>query len=135
MKQRIVLDTDVYVSRLLREQSIPGRSVARAWTEATTLISKATIEELREVLLREKFARFLRLEQIDQYIAQVWGLGLQIIDPAPVRACRDPKDDKFLEVAVHGRAEAIVTGDQDLLNLNPFRGIAILTPREYLDRA
>ena len=52
-----------------------------------------------------------------------------------IRVCRDPKDDKFLEVAVHGQADAIVTGDQDLLNLNPFRGIAILTPREYVERS
>jgi len=51
----------------------------------------------------------------------------------PIRVCRDPKDDKFLEVAVHGRADALVTGDQDLLDLNPFRGIAILTAAEYLD--
>jgi hypothetical protein len=48
--------------------------------------------------------------------------------------CRDPRDDKFLEVAVHGRADVIVTGDRDLLDLNPFRGIEILTPAEYLKR-
>ncbi len=51
-----------------------------------------------------------------------------------IRACRDPKDDKFLEVAVHGRADAIVTGDEDLLVLHPLRGIAILTPREYVEQ-
>ena len=52
----------------------------------------------------------------------------------PIRACRNPRDDKFLEVAVHGRADMIMTGDADLLALNPFRGIAILTPAEYLGR-
>lgn len=51
-----------------------------------------------------------------------------------IRACRDPKDDKFLELAIDGRADAIVTGDQDLLVLHPFRGIAVLTPAEYLER-
>jgi predicted nucleic acid-binding protein len=51
-----------------------------------------------------------------------------------VRACRDPREDKFLEVAVHGRADVIVTGDRDLLDLNPFREIEILTPTEYLKR-
>jgi len=50
-----------------------------------------------------------------------------------IRACRDPKDDKFLEVAVDGRADAIVTGDHDLLELHPFHGIAILTPADYLN--
>jgi putative PIN family toxin of toxin-antitoxin system len=55
--------------------------------------------------------------------------------PFPIHACRDPRDDKFLEVAVHGHADLIVTGDADLLALNPFQGIAILTPAEYLERA
>ena len=49
-------------------------------------------------------------------------------------ASRDPKDDKFLDVAVNGRADVIVTGDGDLLALHPFRGIAILTPAAYVER-
>lgn len=48
-----------------------------------------------------------------------------------IRACRDPKDDKFLELAVSGNADVIVTGDKDLLALHPFRGIAILTPLDF----
>jgi putative PIN family toxin of toxin-antitoxin system len=54
--------------------------------------------------------------------------------PFPIRAFRDPRDDKFLEVAVHARADVIVTGDADLLALHPFRGIAILSPAEYLEQ-
>lgn len=49
--------------------------------------------------------------------------------------CRDPKDDKLLELAVSGNADFLVTGDKDLLVLNPFRGVEIITPREFLDRA
>lgn len=52
--------------------------------------------------------------------------------PTPIRACRDPRADKFLEVAVRGRADLILTGDQDLLALHPFRDIAILSPVDYL---
>jgi predicted nucleic acid-binding protein len=51
-----------------------------------------------------------------------------------IRVSRDPKDDKFLEAAVNGRADVIVTGDKDLLDLDPFRGIAIVTPADYLAR-
>ena len=51
-----------------------------------------------------------------------------------IRASRAPKDDKFLEAAVNGRADVLVTGDNDLLGLNPFRGIAILSPADYLTR-
>jgi predicted nucleic acid-binding protein len=51
-----------------------------------------------------------------------------------VRACRDPHDDKVLEAAVSGRADVLITGDKDLLELNPFRGIAILGPVNFLRR-
>jgi predicted nucleic acid-binding protein len=51
-----------------------------------------------------------------------------------VRECRDPEDDKFLEVALGGKADLILTGDADLLTLNPWRGIAILSAAEYLKR-
>jgi uncharacterized protein len=51
-----------------------------------------------------------------------------------VRACRDPKDDKFLELAVNGAAQLIITGDADLPALHPFGGIDILAPAHYLAR-
>jgi putative PIN family toxin of toxin-antitoxin system len=134
MKQRIVLDTNVYVSRLLSEQSVAGRAVARAWRGAITLVSLPTMEELRTVLRRPKFAAYVHPDTIDPYLAQIWSLSVHIFSPRPIRACRDPRDDKFLEVAVGGRADAIVTGDSDLLALHPFHGIAILTPADYLAR-
>jgi putative PIN family toxin of toxin-antitoxin system len=132
MRLRVVVDTNVYVSRLLNPDSIPGKAVGRAWTDAITLVSVATMGELRAVLMRQKFARYIRREEVDPYVTQVWNLASQIFDCPRIRACRDPKDDKFLEVAVHGRADLIVTGDSDLLDLNPFRGIAVLTPAQYL---
>jgi putative PIN family toxin of toxin-antitoxin system len=85
------------------------------------------------VLLRPKFARYFRGEEIESYIAQVWNLAERIEIFYSIRACRDPKDDMFLELAVDGRVDAIVTGDSDLLELHPFRGIAILTPADYLN--
>ena len=51
-----------------------------------------------------------------------------------IRVSRDPKDDKFLEAAVNGRADVLVSGDKDLLDLSPFRGIPIVTPAAYLAR-
>jgi uncharacterized protein len=49
-----------------------------------------------------------------------------------VELCRDPRDDKFLELALAGWADFLLTGDADLLTLHPFRGTAILTPAAYL---
>ncbi len=133
MKQLIVFDTNVYVSRMLQPFSIPGRAVQKGLELAKPLISSPTWTELQIVLRRAKFAPFLRPEDIESFLAQVWELALHIPDPARIRVCRDPRDDKFLEVAVRGRADAIITGDRDLLEMNPFRGIAILTPAEYLE--
>jgi len=135
MRRRIVIDTNVYVSRLLQPASVPGRSVAKAWAEARTLVSPATWMELRAALGRSKFARYIQPGSVEPFLAQVWELALHISNPPTIRACRDPKDDKFLEVALDGRADLIVTGDNDLLALHPFRGIAILTPSDYLERA
>ena len=50
-----------------------------------------------------------------------------------IEACRDPKDDKFLELAVSGNADYIITGDDDLLELNPFQNVKIITSREFLE--
>jgi hypothetical protein len=135
MSPRIVIDNNVYVSRFLKLSSIPGLAVVKALREGKTLISTATWVELREVLQRPKFARFIRPGLLEPYLTDVWRTAEQVTISTPIRACRDPRHDKFLEVAVHGRADAIVTGDQDLLVLNPFRGIAILTPRDYVQRS
>ena len=80
------------------------------------------------------FDRYVRRERRDALLERVASL-VEIIDVLQsIRASRDPKDDEFLEAAVNGRAEVIVTGDKDLLDLNSFRGVAIMTPAAYLAR-
>jgi putative PIN family toxin of toxin-antitoxin system len=134
MKPRVVVDTNVYVSRLLNPHSIPGRAVAKALLKGRMLISPATFAESQAVLRRPKFVPYIQPGSVEPFLEEILSVAIQVAILSPIRACRDPMDDKFLEVAVHGRADAIVTGDADLLDLNPFRGIAILTPREYVER-
>lgn len=134
MSKRIVIDTNVYLSRFIRPASVPGLAVIKAVRQDQTLISMPIWMELRTVLQRPKFARFIGQGLLEPFLNDVWTTAQSVVISTPIRACRDPRDDKFLEVAVHGRADAIVTGDRDLLALNPFRGIAILTPAEYLER-
>jgi uncharacterized protein len=131
---RLVLDTNVIVSASFLLSSDLHRVLLKGRNEGILLVSDETLAELREVLQRPKFdrtvERLLRDALFNEYARRC-----KLVQVAfPIRACRDPKDDKFLEVAVHGRAEVIVTGDQDLLILHPFRGIAILTPADYLAR-
>ena len=133
MSLRVVIDTNVYVSRALRCNSVPGKAVDKAWLEATILFSMATWAELLVVLNRAKFAPYIQPGTLAPYLERIRSIATFVPVSTPIRACRDPKDDKFLEVAVHGRADLIVTGDEDLLVLHPFRGIAILTPAQYLE--
>jgi putative PIN family toxin of toxin-antitoxin system len=131
-QSRIVPDTNVLVSAALRNGSIPHQALLKARGEAILLASDETLAEFRDVLLRAKFdplvARAVRERILEEYAR----LCTLVPSEFPIRACRDPKDDKFLEVAVHGRADLIITGDSDLLALNPFRAVAILTPADYL---
>jgi putative PIN family toxin of toxin-antitoxin system len=89
---------------------------------------------LIEQLLLPKFDRYVRRERREVLLQRVASV-VEIVEVLQaVRASRDPKDDKFLEAAVNGRAQVLVTGDGDLLDLNPCRGIAIVTPAVYLAR-
>jgi putative PIN family toxin of toxin-antitoxin system len=133
MGLRIVIDTNVYVSRFIRPASVPGQAVIKALEQDQTLISIPIWEEFRAVLHRPKFARYIGPGLLEAFLDSVWMAAEPVEIRTRIRACRDPRDDKFLEVAVHGRADLIVTGDADLLALHPFRGIAILTPADYLN--
>jgi len=117
---------------MLYPWSVPGRAVAKALGEEQSPISADTWAEVQEVLRRPKFLPYIKQGTVEPFLADIFALATYVEIPFPIRACRDPKDDKFLEVAVHGRADLIVTGDRDLLDLHPFRGIAILAPAEYL---
>ncbi|MGL5032865.1 MAG: putative toxin-antitoxin system toxin component, PIN family [Microcystaceae cyanobacterium] len=125
-----VVDTNVMVSALLFKQSIPFRAVKIA-EKGTVLYSKSTFIELQKVLNRKKFDKYLSIEERQEFLTEFLNTSQQILIKAEISICRDPKDNKFLELAVNGDAQFIITGDQDLLILNPFREIKIVTP-EFL---
>jgi putative PIN family toxin of toxin-antitoxin system len=129
---RLVVDTNVVLSGLLFPGSIPSRVLLEV-QGSVILASNATRQELTEVIERTRFDRYVQREVRRRLAAEFLRATVNIEVPSPIRACRDPRDDKFLEVAMHGLADAIVTGDRDLLELNPFHGVAILSPAEYLE--
>ncbi len=134
-RERVVIDTNVLISSLFLTTSTPAQAVDKAVTSAQLIATTETLRELIGKLHSPKFDRYVRRERRDALLERVASL-VEIIDVLQsIRASRDPKDDKFLEAAVNGRADGIVTGDKDLLDLNPFRGIAIMTPADYLARA
>jgi putative PIN family toxin of toxin-antitoxin system len=132
-ESRFVFDNSAVVSALLFEQSVPGHAFYAALDHGTILASQATFTELRDVLGRKKFDRYVTQEEREAFLALLLREAMLVEITQEVRACRDAKDDKFLELAVCGAASSVVTGDQDLLVLHPFRGIPILTPAQFLD--
>lgn len=131
--ERVVLDTNTLVSRLLTPKSVAAQAVRKAVRRDVVLLSQDMLEELADVLARAKFDPYVSVAERQEFLRL---LG-RISEPVPivhaVRACRDPRDDKVLELAVNGEANVIVTGDADLLALHPFRDIPIVTPSTYLN--
>lgn len=133
-RERIVVDTNVFISGLLSSTSHPARVVEWIMEHGQLLGSTDTLRELIQTLLSPKFDRYVARPRREALLDRL-APSVEIVEIVQrVRACRDPKDDKFLEVAVNGEARVIVTGDDDLLSLHPFRGVDILLPAAYLER-
>jgi putative PIN family toxin of toxin-antitoxin system len=130
--RRVVFDTSTLVSAALRVHSIPARALAKALEEYQLCSSKATLQELQTVLLRPKFDRYLARPEREAFVALMnrvtvlWTVQEQVSD------CRDPHDNKFLALAIACQAERLISSDEDLLILNPYRGIPIVRPQDFL---
>ncbi len=131
-EQRVVLDNNLLISGLLLPDSTPGKAFQRALRTAQFLFSEATLNELADVLARPKFDRYISIADRQEFLRLLSRVADVVPNTYPIHACRDPKDDMILEVAVNGDAQAIVTGDRDLLSLNPFHRIPIVTPAKYM---
>ena len=129
---RVVLDTNLLVSAVLFAESVPARALFAALDRCVVLVSEEAIFELAEVLGRPKFDRYLSAKERSRFLAALLRQSELVEVEAAVRACRDPRDDKFLSLALAGSATTIVSGDEDLLILDPFQGIRILRPAGFL---
>ena len=129
---RLVFDTNVVVSAALLVGSVPRQAFDQALDDGRILISVPVLLELAEVLSRKKLNKYLLEEERMRFLVALLKEAELVEINEVVTECRDVKDNKFLELAVSGKADCIVSGDEDLLLLNPFRGIPVLTPREFL---
>lgn len=131
-KPRFVIDTNTLVSSILIDSSIPDLAVRSIRQSGIILVSIATLEELQEVMNHPKFDKYVDSKIRSEFIVQLIQQSELVEIQEFIIGCRDRKDDKFLEVAVNGKADYLITGDRDLLVLHPFRNIQILTPSEFL---
>ncbi len=121
------------VSAILFRQGAPRRALLRAFATADVVSSPATLAEIREVMAREKFNRYAPYDLRKLYLEIILD---QMKDAEPVvcdSGCRDPKDEKFLDLAGGAGASLVLSGDSHLLEMHPFRGISIVTPKAYLE--
>jgi putative PIN family toxin of toxin-antitoxin system len=131
--QRVILDSNIIVSRMIFPRGVAAVVFDLAYESCVLLTSEAIMTELRQVAGRAKFDRYLNLSQRHEFVERYSEIARWIVPDATVQDCRGAKDNRFLELALSGRADVIVSGDEDLLALNPWRGVSIVTPAVYLD--
>ena len=134
---RIVFDTSTLVGAALKPGSVPHRALSIALARCDVCASAQTWIELEQVMQRDRFDRYLERTARLEFVAMLrQSMQFFAVTPADEEAlqppCRDPKDNKFLALTQVCQAHALVSSDDDLLVLNPWRDVAILTPAAFL---
>lgn len=128
----IVFDASAIVGAAIRDDSVPGLALRRAFATDTLAISAAVRREWLDVLHRPRLARFINAVARAELLAQIQLRGVVFEPDVAVADCRDANDNKYLELALAADAAVIVSSDSDLLVLDPWRGRRVLTPAAYL---
>jgi len=131
-RRRFVLDTNVLISGLLTPEGEAREVFKRADRKGYFLLSDETFAELKEVLYRPVFDAYLTNSDRRRFMLALLDKSVRIPVREAIMACKDPDDDKFLEVAVSGKAACIVTRNVRDFPSDGFRGIPILTPAQFL---
>ena len=129
---RVIIDTNIFVSAFVFKSETATDVVRFVALKHVMLFSESTFVELKMTLLKPKFTQIMELTTIKNLLKNLMRMGEFIAHKTKITVCRDPKDNKFLELAVAGKANCIVTGDKDLLVLHPFRGINIISPADFI---
>ena len=130
----LVVDTNLLVSALFVGSAVARGILERMLHEAVLCFCSETFAELEARSTLSKFDCYTRQEDRLKAVEALGKIGLFTVITDPVSICRDPKDDIFLALAGAIKADAIISGDQDLLVLGNFEGIPIITPREWSTR-
>lgn len=128
---RLVVDTNVFVSAALKESSWPGELVRWLDGHHELLKSTATEAQVFEVSRRPYSVPRISPSFVDG-VRRIFSKAELVVITERIVMSRDPTDDRFLELTANGHADVLVTGDLDLLVLNPFRGVPIITPRLFI---
>lgn len=130
---RVVIDTNVWISAALNPEGTPFAVIEFVrFEDGVLLFSQGTFDELSTLLLRSKFDRYVSRESRTNYLNQIETISEWVPICGVILGCRDPDDDKFLETALNGEADCLITGDNDLLIMSTIGHIPILQPADFL---
>ncbi len=135
VKLLVVVDTNVWISAALSKTGTPALVVHHVLRHGLPVFTPSTFDELQTRLWRPKFDRYLSMDLRKRILHDLKAAAMWIAVPADITSIahrRDPDDDKFIHAALAAKAPWLVTGDQDLLSLNPLVSLQILTPGEAL---
>ena len=132
MSELFVLDTVVLIKAALSERSAAAAVYRKADTQGILIYSDETIIELERKLAMPKFDKYIAATKRSQFLRNYLQIGLNIPITKIEQVCRDPNDDMFLSLALSAHADCIVTEDKDMLVLNPFEHIPILSTPDFL---
>jgi putative PIN family toxin of toxin-antitoxin system len=135
MKPRAVVDTNILIRAVIRPQGTVGPIATRLRDAAFVIILSVPlfeklIEKLNLPRIRTKY--HIDAQTIETFVAELAARGELVTPTRQIQVCRDQDDNAVLEAAVAGRANFIVSGDEDLLILDPFEGIRIVPPHIFL---
>lgn len=131
--KEVVVDTNVFVSALISARSAPRKLLTKISNgEVGLVLSPRLLLEIVSVFSRPKFKALIPERRISDLVSLIHETGRVVKAPEVIKACRDPKDNAVLDCAAAGGVDAIISGDRDLLILNPFSGIPVLTPSDFL---
>jgi uncharacterized protein len=134
LPRTIVLDTNLVISAFILPQSLAAQALELALIHYDVVYSRETILELALVLERSKFDRYIDRALRQSLLHDYAESGREIIVERIVTDCRDPRDDKFLALALDSEASMIVTGDKhDLLSMDPYGDIRIIGLRYFVE--
>ena len=129
---RVVFDTNALISALIVPSSVPAKALDLAVENFEIIVSKATWQEFEQKIKKASLERYFRNTQDrDAAVHAINRVVTHVTVRSVVTDCRDPKDNQFLELALDGKAETIISGDKDLLVLNPWRGVCIQSSGDF----
>lgn len=131
-KIRVVVDTNIFISAFLGSKNARFLLKEIVNDEYILIMSSEQLLEIKEVLHRPKFEKYISKQEVDELIELISLKAIMPVIYDKITDCRDKKDNMILEEAVYGNANYIITGDDDLLILNPFRWIKIVRLRDFL---